>query len=79
MKTIPLTPHELSQEDYSLFELRLQHSGAVLQAAADLYTTPQGVTYARLSDAAVTFEEAETDAESLENLLNAYGFRRRTT
>ncbi len=78
MKTIPLATHELSQQDFSNFELKLQHSGAVLQASPELHTTPEGASYARLTDPAVSFDEAQTDANGVENLLNVYGFRRRT-
>jgi hypothetical protein len=78
MMTIPLATHELSQHDYSAVELEVQRRGAVLQAAAEVYTTPQGVAQARLTDPAVSFDEAQTDGGDLEKLLNGFGFRRRT-
>src|SRR5262249_37663242 len=77
MKIIPLATHELPQPDYSLIELGVQRRGGILQAAAEGFTTPQGAAFARLTEAAVSFDETQTDADGLERLLNAYGFRRR--
>jgi hypothetical protein len=77
MKTIPLATHELPQQEYSHLELEVQRRGAVLEAAAEVYLTPQGASHARLTDPDVSFDEAQTDGDDLEALLNAYGFRRR--
>jgi hypothetical protein len=77
MKAIPLRSRELAEDDYSDFELDLQRLGAVLAAAVQTYTTPEGTKYARLTDPVVSFDETRTNAEELRELVRAYGFEAR--
>ena len=78
MKTIPLEDRELSQNDYSAFELELQRRGAILEAAVDTFSTAEGGIHSRLSHPVITFAEPETDASALQKVLQAYGFKEKS-
>ena len=77
MKTIPLRDHEMPHDKYSAFELELQRRNAVLKATVEVYTTPEGVKYARLTDPILVFDETRTDVAALRKLVEVHGFQTR--
>jgi hypothetical protein len=78
MKTITLLDHDLSESEYSKFELGLQGYGAILKVEPELYTSGEGVRRARLRQPVIDYDESQSDRGKIEALLGAYGFRERT-
>ncbi len=78
MTTIALEDHDLSLEDYSALELRLQGLGARLAPPGEVYTAPEGQQRARLASPIIEFNEAHTGAAEVELALSAYGLRQKS-
>jgi hypothetical protein len=75
MRSIALEDHDLPLADCSAFETDLQGRGARLAPPPQTYTTPSGEKRARLTAPVVEFDESQTDAAGLAQVLRAYGFR----
>lgn len=76
MKKIELTDRELTNYDFSTFELLLQANGGIL--LADEETVDDACPrHIRLIHPAVEFDEVQSRKCEIEHLLARYGFHRR--